>query len=336
MPLFVRTLTQDWKLKLLAFALAVLLWVVVSAEQVTSNWIPVPLQVRVDDPEYRLIPSSLPAEVEVRFSGPGRELWDLVVRRPPLVLSMTGVDSTAQTVRLDPIMVQLPSQFAVRPLEVRPGAVTLDFHRVESRLTPVRVRISDGPGAGWTLLDSLVVLPSRIRVSGLQQDLAGVESLATEPIRLSPGDSAFSRLVPLDTAGMRGVRFSATRVRISGRIDRVLERTFAEVPVSVGEGVAIRPTEVAVRIRGPQSRVQGLGAEGFRVVVSIDSIPARIPAEGILVPLRAERLPPGIQVQISPAAVRLLPDRMFLDSVFVPGPATPPDTLEAQRESGGG
>src|SRR5690606_39927477 len=133
-----RSLATNWKMKLLALALAVLLWVVVSAEQVTSNWIPVPLQVRVNDPEYRLIRASVPTEVEVRFSGPGRELWDLVVRRPPLVLSLNDIDSTAATFGLDADMVQLPSQFAVRPVDVRPGAVTLDFDRVDTRLAPVR------------------------------------------------------------------------------------------------------------------------------------------------------------------------------------------------------
>ena len=40
-----RFLTDNWQLKLLALALAVLLWVVVSAEQVTSQWIPVPLRI---------------------------------------------------------------------------------------------------------------------------------------------------------------------------------------------------------------------------------------------------------------------------------------------------
>ena len=336
MPLFVRTVTENWKLKALALALAVLLWVVVSAEQVTSNWVPVPLQVRLNNPEYRLIRSSLPAEVEVRFSGPGRELLDMAVRRPPLVLSVTEVDSITQIVRLGADMVQVPSQLAVRALDVRPGAVTLDFQRVESRLVPVRVRISRGPGAGWTLVDSLEVRPNQVRVSGLAEDLRGIDVVATAPIALNPADSVFSRVVPLDTAGTEGVRFSATSVRIAGQVDRVLERTFSDFPISVGEGVAIQPRTVDVRVRGPQSRLTSMGEDAFRVVVSIDSIPMRIPPEGILVPLRAERLPAGMQAEVSPGAVRLLPAQMFLDSVAVPGRAQPADTSALEPAGAGG
>jgi YbbR domain-containing protein len=335
-PAFVRSLTQNWKLKLLAFALAVLLWVVVSAEQVTSNWIPVPLQVRVSDPQYRLIVSSVPSEVEVRFSGPGRELWDLVVRRPPLVLSVADVDSTAQVIPLDPDMVQVPTQLAVRPLDVRPGAVTLDFHRVDSRLVPVSVRVAEGPGPGYTLVDSLQVRPSRVRISGLEQDLRGIESLRTLPISLEGVDSAFNRVVSLDTAEMDGVRFGATRVRIVGRVDRLLDRSFMNTPVSVGEGIVIRPEEVSVRVRGPQSRLRDVSPEDFRVVVAIDSIPMRIPAEGILVPLRVERLPAGMRAEVTPGAVRLLPGRMFLDSVAVPRNDAPEDTARVEPGGAGG
>lgn len=336
MPAFVRTLTQNWKLKLLAFALAVLLWVVVSAEQVTSNWIPVPLQVRVNDPEYRLIRSSVPTEVEVRFSGPGRELWDLVVRRPPLVLSVADVEGTAQVIALDPDMVQVPTQLAVRPLDVRPGAVTLDFHRVDSRLVPVEMRVVEGPGPGYTLVDTLRVQPNRVRISGLEQDLRGIQSLRTLPISLEGVDSAFSRVIALDTAELRGVRLSTGRVRVTGQVDRLLDRSFMNTPVSVGEGIVIRPEEVSVRVRGPQSRLREIGPEDFRVVVAIDSIPVRIPAEGILVPLRVERLPAGMRAEVTPGAVRLLPGRMFLDSVPVPRGGAAEDTTGVETGGAGG
>lgn len=329
MPGFLRALARNWKLKLLAFALAVLLWVVVSAEQVTSNWIPVPLQVRVDDPQFQLVPSSVPSEVEVRFSGPGRELWDLVVRRPPLVLSVTEVDSTATTFGLEPTMVQVPSQMAVRPMDVRPGAVTLDFFRIDSRLVPVRVRILRGPGDGWTLLDTLDVRPNRIRVSGLERSLRGIEFISTRPISIEAADSAFSRVVELDTAGMEGLRLSAARVRIAGQVDRIRDVNFLQVPVSAGDGVSIRPQEVSVRVRGPESRLQGLTPASFRVAMAIDSIPTRVPPDGVPIPLRVEGMPGWAQVEVVPASVRLFPGRLLLDTVSVPRGVALPDSASA-------
>ncbi|HEX6069011.1 MAG TPA: hypothetical protein VFZ18_04290, partial [Longimicrobiaceae bacterium] len=72
-----RALTENWQLKLLALALAVLLWVVVSAEQVTSQWIPVPLQINETDPDFELVSTDIPTEVDVRFTGSGRDLVDV-------------------------------------------------------------------------------------------------------------------------------------------------------------------------------------------------------------------------------------------------------------------
>ncbi len=84
MRAFLIRLTRQWQLKLLAFALAMLLWVVVSGEQLQSRLLPVPLEVRVTDPAYQLIESSIPSEVDVRFVGPGREFIEMALRRPEI------------------------------------------------------------------------------------------------------------------------------------------------------------------------------------------------------------------------------------------------------------
>lgn len=302
-----RGLTDNWKLKLLAFALAVLLWVVVSAEETTVNWIPLPLEVQMADPDYRLVPGSVPPEVEVQFVGAGRELWDLLIRRPPVVLRVVDVEESEQTFRLDPDMAQVPRRLAVDPRDVKPSVVRLQFIPLDSRTVPVRVRIGDGLGLGWTLVDTLQVQPRRVRVSGPRAAVAQVTSVPTRAIALSPEDSVFSAIVPLDTTRLRGLRLSATRVRVTGRIDRVTAVTFADVPVSVGEGARIRPAEAAVQLLGAQRVLATIGPNDFRLVLALDSIPSDVPPEGLAVPIRVEGLPRGIQANPSPRSVLLLP-----------------------------
>jgi YbbR domain-containing protein len=313
-----RLVVLDWKLKLLALALAVLLWVVVSAEQVTSNWIPVPLEVRVADPMYDLRDASVPQEVEVRFTGPGRELLDLGIRRPPLRLLIPEVEDTVQVFSLAPGMVQMPNELSVNPQEVRPGVVRLRFRRLASKSIPVRPRLGRALGEDYTLVDSLVVEPERIRISGPAARVAEVESIPTRPINLTAADSALRRMVLLDTARLQGLQLSTREVRISGRVDQIVEHTIGGVPISLGPGVSVRPAIVDVWLRGAESVVRPLTPEDFRVVVSIDSIPDQIPEGGVPVPLRVEGLRPGVQARLSPRAVRLLPSSMMLDSVPVP------------------
>lgn len=313
----VRSLAQNWKLKLLASALAVLLWIVVSAEQVTSNWIPVPLEVVVTDDDYVL--EERPAgEVEVRFSGPGRELWDLVIRRPPLRLVVTDIADTTEVVNLEPRMVQIPNQLSVNALDVNPGQVTLEFTRVAARTLPVAVRTAEELPAGWVLSDTLRVEPREVRVSGPASRLGALDRVATRPLTLGPGDSVFSRTVAVDTSNLRGLEITPREVRVTGRVERVMERTLGAVPIDVGPGVHVLPATAEVVIRGPGSLVERVSPDEVRVVISIDSIPERIPVEGLPVPVRVEHPHRALRAEANPRTVRLYP--------FAPVP----DTLESR------
>ncbi|HVG46065.1 MAG TPA: hypothetical protein VM890_15085 [Longimicrobium sp.] len=121
-----RRATAHWKLKLSALALAVLLWVVFTAEQVTTQWIPVPVEAVVRDPGYVLIAQPDPAVVRVRFRGPGRELWEVALRPPTLVLPVRDVGA-ARSFVVEAAMVDVPDRVRVVATDVRPAVVRLDL-----------------------------------------------------------------------------------------------------------------------------------------------------------------------------------------------------------------
>jgi YbbR domain-containing protein len=318
-PSVFRRITANWKLKTLAFALAVLLWTVVSAEQVTSNWIWVPLEVQVTDPEYQVQAPEV-RDVQVRFTGPGRDLLDIAVRRPPLRLTIGNVDEESGSYALDPRMVQVPGQLAVNALDVRPSAIRLEFMRVDTRMVPVRVRVANQLGDEWAIVDTLHAEPDRVRVSGPLSRLAEVTELPTVPIELTPADTALERVVALDSAGLRGLTLSTRRVTVRGAVDRIVDRVIADVPIDVGSGVTIRPTGVDVHLRGPRRAVEAIDPAVFRVVVSLDEIPGRVPPEGVDVPLRVDRMRPGVQAVTRPAQVRLYPGGTQPDTLPGEGP----------------
>jgi YbbR domain-containing protein len=142
MASFFRGIMENWKLKTLALAMAGLLWAVWSADAITSNWIPVPVQVVVGDSRYRST-GTVTHEVEVRFSGTGRDLLEIAVTRPPLVLTIDEATGETADYTLDPRMVRLPAPLAVSALEVRPRVLPVSLERIESRTVPVRPRIVD-------------------------------------------------------------------------------------------------------------------------------------------------------------------------------------------------
>jgi len=121
-----RRATAHWKLKLSALALAILLWVVFTSEQVTTQWLPVPVEAVVRDPGYVLVGRPDPAVVRVRFRGPGRELWEVALRPPTLVLPVRDVGA-ARSFVVEAAMVDIPEPARVAATDVRPAVVRLDL-----------------------------------------------------------------------------------------------------------------------------------------------------------------------------------------------------------------
>src|SRR5215207_10155638 len=162
MPRLFRVATQNWQLKLLAVALAVLLWVVVSAEQVSTTWMDIPLRVQETDPDFQLITGSAPQRVRVRFAGPGREFIDLAVRQPSLVLRIGDVRDEEQAFELMPAMVRLPDGLEVSAYDVDPAFARLRFRRLANRELSIGIAIDTSQAREFTLVGPLRVTPPRV------------------------------------------------------------------------------------------------------------------------------------------------------------------------------
>lgn len=327
-----RWVTRNWQLKLAAFTLAILLWVVVSAEQITTQWISgVPVQVDLRDPDYVLTGRPVPREVEVRFAGPGRELWELALDRPVVVLPIGEVEGGEQVFVLDPRMVRVPNgPDAVRALDVRPSSVRIPVERLAAREVPVRLRLAPGFRDRYVLLDTPTVQPGYIRVTGPASRVSRIDALYTEPLVLDGADTAFSRVLRIDSVPR--VRLSTGAVRVTGRVDRRVERILPRVPVAPVPGAEATPAQVEVRLQGPARLVRALDPAALRVAPVADSLPPAIPPEGVLVPLSVSGLPPGIGARVTPSRVRVARPGAFVPEAIPEAAVQVPDTLPGVQE----
>ncbi|MGH7457812.1 MAG: hypothetical protein ACREKN_01855 [Longimicrobiaceae bacterium] len=324
-------LTTNWQLKLLALALAVLLWVVVSADQLRTEWITVPVEVELGDESYALVSGPVPAEVKVRVSGRGREFWGLALNPPRLRLAVDQVSPDTALFALTPGMVELGPGRAAESIEVRPGTVRLSFQPVESRLVAVRFRAGEGMGESYVLAGPVRIRPERVRLVGPSGQLGRIESVPTLPLQLSPSDTVFSRLVGLDPDALGELRAFPPEVEVSGRVDPVVERDF-RVPVTFSGEAEPEPATVTVRARGALSDLAEFSTSGVRAVVVEDSVPRSLPLGGYSVPIRLEGVPAGLVVTVTPSQVELqrgVRERAAGDTA---GP--PPDTGRAGANEG--
>lgn len=125
---------HNWQIKVAALVLAILLWAFVRAEQATEQSLRVAVQPLILDPDFRAAGRPEPATVEVRFAGKWRELGELAINKPVIVLPIRNVGAQ-RSFMLEPSMVHLPTGFrgSVHAVDVRPRVVTLDLERAPRR-----------------------------------------------------------------------------------------------------------------------------------------------------------------------------------------------------------
>lgn len=208
--------TTDWALKLIALALAFLLWTTVQADA-PGQWTNDEIAVRVQNTDGDWVVSSAPspAEVTVVFRGPTRELLRAASDRPTIIVPINQVGDSSEVHVLRPNWVIMPpGTESTQVVDILPSTVRLEFDRVDTRLLPVAVQLTGEPPAGFELAGPIEIDPLAVRASGAGRNLASIDSLRLPPIDLREHRSQDTLELTIDTVG--------TSLIISPRTVRVI------------------------------------------------------------------------------------------------------------------
>src|ERR1051325_11388908 len=133
-------------LKILAIALATLLWLTVAGEHTVERSMRVPL-------EFRNIPAQLeitgdpPATVEVRLRGSSAVLGRL---DPGEVVAVVDLTAGRPGSRLFPLRSEaVRTPFGVEVAQVLPSTVSLELERSATRVIPVKPVVQGEPAPGF-------------------------------------------------------------------------------------------------------------------------------------------------------------------------------------------
>ncbi|MBI4519955.1 MAG: hypothetical protein HY701_03910 [Gemmatimonadetes bacterium] len=290
MPAF---LTRNWSLKLAALALAVLLWMVVRVDVPTFQAIPgIAVRVVLTDPRWALKGEPVPSQVEVRFSGPARELIQLAFNRPTLLIPIDSVVARDTVLVLRRDWVSLPGRLGVTAEDVTPSSVRLEFEPIETAVLPFAPRLEGSPPEGWTFAGDVEVIPERANVSGPASRLEAIDSIPLLPIAFGDIEESAPASVRVDGARLQQVVVAPTEAEVRIRLEPRAERVFEQVPVEVlgRPDLTSEPAAGSVVLVGPQSRVDAADDRVLRIVVDIGLLPDSLPLPARL-PVRVEGAP---------------------------------------------
>jgi len=261
---------RNWPIKLAALFFALMLYVVVAAQQPITQMFT--LRLAVDGPPGRTI-KERPMDVVVLLTGKGSEL--LKLRSLPRVITKTVPDTFAGSLwhlQLQAADVPIPKGVDVQVADLSPREVDVALDSAARREVRVVPNVTLSGDSALTIMD-LAVRPGTARLVGPAHSVRAIDSVSTHPVTIAGTAGPFFRTVALDTAGFGDARVVPAEVQISGEVSAVIRRSFPGVAVTTAAsgfaGFTLATERVTVEVTGPEARVRALTRDSLRVVAHL-------------------------------------------------------------------
>jgi YbbR domain-containing protein len=292
-------------LKVLAVAIASLLWLSVTRDAIVERSLRVPLEFQ-NIPERLEIVGDPPGTVDVRVRGASSLLSRIEPGDVVAVLDLRGARSGQRLFHL--ITDQVRAPFGIAVAQVTPPTVSLQFETSGSRVVPVVPTVEGDPAPGY-VAGPVRSNPPTVEVVGPESHLDRLQQATTEPVSIEN-----ARALVEDTVTV-GVADSALRLRTARTatvfvdiLPAPIERTLADVPVRSqhlvgGRTAIVQPATATVVLRGTREMLAGVRPETVKIYVDLATlgpgrytVPIRVdPGEEFGV-IRID--PPSTQVRI--------------------------------------
>jgi YbbR domain-containing protein len=213
-----KTITENWVLKLLSLVLALILWFFVMGEQKLERSYAVPLELK-NMPAGMMVANEIPSHIEVRIAGPRTLLMNLQTEDIGISVNLKDLQPGLTTFKRLEENVDLPGPLKVT--RVSPSYVDIKLERIRSRLVPVEVTVTGEPADGYRV-GKIRVNPEKVMVEGAESEIAGIDTVPTEAVDVTGASADIVTAVPLNFLGkfshLKGETIAEVQLAIQRRL----------------------------------------------------------------------------------------------------------------------
>lgn len=156
-----------------------------------------------------------PPTVDVRFSGPARELLGLTANRAVVDVRIDNVDDSVASYAVRAAQVQVMDGGAGTRVEsILEDSVRIVFDLVTERMVPLAPRTIGSAPAGFELAGPLRASPALVRVRGPAMHVRALDSIILPPIDVAALSGPGTLSVAIDTTGMGVIAVMPAAVRV--------------------------------------------------------------------------------------------------------------------------
>ncbi|WP_305046092.1 CdaR family protein [Geoalkalibacter sp.] len=209
-----KSLTENWILKLVSLVFALVLWFFVIGERQVEVGFSVPIEY-LNRPEGMIIANEVPNLVDIRLTGPRTLLMNLSAGDIRFSVDLTDLKPGLTSFKRLEERLNIPSGLKVT--RISPSFVDVRLDRIGEKSVPVRVVFSGELAEGHQLSD-FKVSPDRVLIEGAEGEIKDIAEVPTQPVEIGGVRESFTLMVPL---------------RFEGRYSRLKTEQTVEVQVKI-------------------------------------------------------------------------------------------------------
>jgi len=266
-----RIFLEDWSLKLLSLAIAIVLWMLVTGQNqpVTAH---LNVQLNFIRPQSLEISNDPPRTVDVMLTGSRNKLDDLTSLDLVATVDISDQRAGERVLRLaDRAQISLPQGIKVDGYQ--PSAIPIRLEEIVERQVTITPKLEGQPADGFEVYG---VYPNKgsVTVRGPASRVNTLQKVLTESIWLAGHKESFTASnVAIDVPDPK-VDLREPVVNVNIEIgERRVEKTFAGVSVSTADGGKVQPAMTTVTVLGVASLVNSLKPEEVKIVLDNDLKP---------------------------------------------------------------
>lgn len=251
----IKNLFREYKVKIVVFFIALLLWFHVVTEQYYEYdyWIPIePANIR----SGKVIENKIPKRALVKFRGKGKALIALSNANVKIILDLNEVERYAKIeLRKEDVNI-MPRRLNVEALAViKPDSVEIILGRAKTKLVPITPNISVEPEAGYTVVGGVRVEPDSVMVKGPEKLLGEIKRVLTErKIYKSAKKDVFGKVKLIPPSDER-LSIEMEEVHFFADVQKLAEKTITNVPIKVINipkklKVTVVPSTLSLKLEG--------------------------------------------------------------------------------------
>jgi YbbR domain-containing protein len=263
---------EDWKMKLLSLAIALVLWLVVTGQNqpVTAH---VNVQLNFIRPPSLEISNDPPRAVDVMLTGSRNKLDDLTSLDLVATVDLSDQRAGERVLRLaDKAQISLPQGVKIDGFQ--PSAIPVRLEPIIERQVSIEPKFEGKPAAGYEVY-SFQPNKGSVVLRGPESRVLAIQKVLTESISLVGHKESFpANNVAIDVPDPKIDSLDPV-VNVYVEIgERRVEKTFSNVTASSTNGERVQPSSVSVTLLGPASMVESLKSNEIKIV--FDGVNSRV------------------------------------------------------------